>query len=77
MSIEPLLAAIDRYVEIKKEMKVERAGVCDDWDCGIAVELNDQFISPEHHSRLEDAKAALESALSQYVDSRIASMLKK
>jgi len=76
MSIETLLAALDRYIEIKKEMEADRASVCCDWDCGIASELGGQFISPDHQQALDEAGAALETALNNYIDARIDSMLK-
>ena len=77
MSIETLLAALDRYSEIKKRIETEKASVCSEWDCGIASELDGQFISPDHEQELDRARSAFETALNRHIDERIGSMLEK
>jgi hypothetical protein len=76
MSFDILLAAVDRYVALRKEMEVNKSSVCYDWDCGIANELGGPFIGSDQQEQLDQAKTALESALNRYIDERIASKTK-
>ena len=76
MNIETLLTAVDKYIRTKKETEHDETVMCSDWDCGIANELSGGFIDPDHQQQLDQAKAALETALNQYIDARIASRLK-
>lgn len=77
MSIEALLTAVDRYVEIKKQWETDRTGAAQDWDCGIGEELEGQLASAHHQVQLEEARSRMEEALNDLIDSRVRALLSR
>lgn len=71
MTFQTLLDAVDRYAGIKRESELESTSACDDWDCGIAVELGGQAMTLSRQQELDKARASLQDALNGYIDARV------
>ena len=77
MHLNELIAAIDQYMEAKESLKADSSTACYDWDCGIANEMIDSFVTAGHRERLDKAKGNLEAALDRYIDTRVDIALRK
>lgn len=71
MSVGKILDAIEQYLKAKNEPTTSSVEPCNDWDCGLANEFAGYYGPSEQREKQEGAKAALQKALEDYIDSRI------
>jgi hypothetical protein len=71
MGFEALLSVIDHYVAVKSEPVKAPALPMSDWDCGLATEFESSYAEVGRRDQLDKARAALETALNDYIDERV------
>jgi hypothetical protein len=71
MGFEALLAVIDNYVSMRSQPVKKAATRMSDWDCGLAMEFEGSYADAGRKEQLEEATAALEKALNDYIEERV------